>query len=237
MQSFENVRRRFRRSPEGNGEAVPRIDGVDSKSQVNQLALAEGGAGLDINIVRHMAAHHVSDRFGPGEGGAFAIGVPGRLAPGNEPVKPVVIDPVFFRLPPVHCDAEGAAVHLRSPKKDQMQQSRVEGSGGAKVAAGLAEKPNGLGSCAGIIKTLGHRARPPERIFTIWMSRGWGTIPGRSYSPLPEDEDDPDSDELLVELEGAGAAGFSDLSPEPEDSAAFPLPSAEAFMALLLLEA
>ena len=53
---------------------------------------------------------------------------------------------------------------------------------------------------------------------------------------MPGEEDD-DSDELLVELEGAGVAGFSALSPDPEESPALPLPSAEAFMALLLFEA
>jgi hypothetical protein len=62
-------------------------------------------------------------------------------------------------------------------------------------------------------------------------------IQDRCYSPVPEDEEDG-FDEPLSELEGeAVAAGFSDLSPDPEGSAPFPLPSAEAFMERLLFEA
>lgn len=53
---------------------------------------------------------------------------------------------------------------------------------------------------------------------------------------LVEDEED-DSDDLLDEVEGGVAAGFSDLSAAPEDSAALPLPSAEAFMDLLAFDA
>ncbi|HEX3663295.1 MAG TPA: hypothetical protein VHU89_17800 [Acidobacteriaceae bacterium] len=58
---------------------------------------------------------------------------------------------------------------------------------------------------------------------------GSAAIRDRGYSLFVcEEEDDPD--EGLAEPEEAGVAGFSDFSPDPEDSAAFPLPSADAFM-------
>src|SRR3972149_10470428 len=74
---------------ESDIEAIRTVDRHDRQCQIHQFLLAEPGAGLVINLIRHMALGYERESLGPGEGRALTIAVEGRLSPGIKQIKPL----------------------------------------------------------------------------------------------------------------------------------------------------
>ena len=66
------------------------------------------------------------DGFGVGESGAFAIAVPRAFAPRVKRVEALFGFTYSAQVLPVHVEAVGASVDLRSAQLDQVQQGRFE---------------------------------------------------------------------------------------------------------------
>src|SRR6201984_219953 len=56
----------------GDGQAVPGVDGSDGVGQVDQFLFREFLAGGIVELIRRVILRNEGERFGPGEGGAFA---------------------------------------------------------------------------------------------------------------------------------------------------------------------
>lgn len=54
-----------RRNTEGDGKAIPTVDGDDGHRQVDQLTLVEAGAGLLVHGIGDVAVRDTGYRFGP----------------------------------------------------------------------------------------------------------------------------------------------------------------------------
>src|SRR6185437_4996623 len=109
-----------------DGEPVPRVDGGYCEGKIRELLLAEMRAHLFIHRVGHMSVRDQSKGFGPGQGGAFAVGVERAFAPGIQRVEPLLALTDGAQIFPVHVDAVGAAVDLRGAQLDEMEQGLLQ---------------------------------------------------------------------------------------------------------------
>ena len=75
---------------EGDGDAVPGVDGGDFPREVGQFLLGEMAADGVVEGVRDVAVGDVGQGLGPFQRGAFAVGVVGGFAPGVQAVEPLL---------------------------------------------------------------------------------------------------------------------------------------------------
>ena len=73
-----------------------------------------------------MSVGKIGDRFGPGEGGANAIGEAGGLMPADDARQLLFRGACFAGVFPVHVGAVGTAVDLGDAHVDQVEQGRAE---------------------------------------------------------------------------------------------------------------
>lgn len=71
---------------EGDGKAVPAIDGNDGEGKIDQFPFAEMVARFGIQGVGDFPAGDLGQHFGPGQGGTFAFAVERGFAPGVEQI-------------------------------------------------------------------------------------------------------------------------------------------------------
>src|SRR3954470_16303852 len=70
-----------RRGAEGDGQAVPGVDGHDGHREIDELLFVELRLRLLVHLVRRVPLADVRHRLSPREGRPFAIAVHRRLAP------------------------------------------------------------------------------------------------------------------------------------------------------------
>lgn len=91
-----------------------------------------------------MAVGDVRNRLGSRESRPFALGVIRRLSPGVQPLQPLFALAQGAGILPGPVDAICAAVHLRRPQLDQVQQATLEAQL-FQVSFQAAHRPVGLG--------------------------------------------------------------------------------------------
>lgn len=60
---------------EGDGEAVPRVDGAEEERELDEFSVGELRAHRGIVVVGRVSFRDEGERLGPGEGSALARGV------------------------------------------------------------------------------------------------------------------------------------------------------------------
>ena len=105
--------------------------------------------------VAHLLVFQERHGLGPGQGGALARRVAGRLAPGGQQVQALLVLAGGARVLAVHVQAEGAAVDLRDARLHQLQQ-RVIQPAAARVLLQPQHGGKALGRCLLVVQSLGH---------------------------------------------------------------------------------
>src|SRR5262249_26908509 len=140
----------------GDAHAVPGVDDGNGEREVGGFFVVEVLAELDVEVVGRVVLRNQGERFGPGEGGALPVAVVGGFPPGVEAGEPLLGLAGFAGVLPVHIDAEGAAVDLRSAQLHEFQQRLLDAAGFVDVAVNAGQRVVTAGSCSPPLDALFH---------------------------------------------------------------------------------
>ncbi len=119
---------------------------ADGSAEPCQLIGREVCGDGGVVFVGDVVLGETSEKFGPGEGGFFAIGEDAGFAPDGEQIELGGGDAHVARFVEMELGAEGAAVDLGGADFDELLQFGIEGG----IGDGLAERDDGVVGCAGV---------------------------------------------------------------------------------------
>ena len=123
----------------GDAEPVPDVDRGNGRGQVGQFLVGKFRARLRVDFVAD-ARRQQRQRLGPGQRRTFARGKLRHLTPHHDKIELVDRHAEPLRLKDMILHAEGAAVDLRRPQLDQLEQRLLDAGLGGKTA----ERENAL---------------------------------------------------------------------------------------------
>ena len=108
---------------EGDAEAVEGVHQADRIGEIGKLLVVELGRGRLIVGIGNAGFGDARHGFGPGKGGAFAAAEQiARIAPDRHQHELVDREAGLQQVARMHVDAKGAAVDLRDPQIDEIDQ-------------------------------------------------------------------------------------------------------------------
>ena len=140
---------------EGDGHAVEGVDAGDGEGEVGQFDVGEMFASGVEGGLWGMALLDVGDGLGPGEGGAFALGVGVGGGPAGDLGDAGFGLVVLAEFMAVEADAVPAAVEEGGAKADEFEENGVEAGGGVEVVLDGTHGGYAGGGEVGVAEALG----------------------------------------------------------------------------------